>query len=46
MLDLYEAGALKLDELITAHYTLDQVEQGYQDLADGKNIRGVILHDT
>ena len=35
----------KLDELITATYTLDQINQGYQDLLDGKNIRGVILHD-
>jgi NDMA-dependent alcohol dehydrogenase len=44
MVELYRAGDLKLDELITATYTLDQVNQGYQDLLDGKNIRGVILH--
>ncbi len=25
-------------------YTLDEVNQGYQDLRDGKNIRGVIIH--
>ncbi len=46
MVELYQAGDLKLDELITATYTLDQVNQGYQDLIDGKNIRGVILHDS
>jgi alcohol dehydrogenase (nicotinoprotein) len=44
MVELYRAGDLKLDELITATYTLDQVNEGYQDLLDGKNIRGVILH--
>jgi alcohol dehydrogenase (nicotinoprotein) len=44
MVELYRAGDLKLDELITATYTLDEVNQGYQDLLDGKNIRGVILH--
>jgi S-(hydroxymethyl)glutathione dehydrogenase/alcohol dehydrogenase len=44
MIELYQAGDLKLDELITQTYTLDQVNQGYQDLLDGKNIRGVILH--
>ena len=33
-----------LDELVTATYTLEQVNQGYQDLRDGKNIRGVIIH--
>ncbi|MDA3628428.1 NDMA-dependent alcohol dehydrogenase [Saccharopolyspora oryzae] len=45
LLRLYDAGRLKLDELITTRYTLEQVNQGYQDLRDGKNIRGVIVHD-
>jgi alcohol dehydrogenase (nicotinoprotein) len=45
MLDLYKAGRLKLDELITKRYTLDEVNQGYADLLDGKNIRGVIVHE-
>ncbi len=44
MVELYRSGDLKLDELITATYTLDQVNQGYQDLLDGKNIRGVIRY--
>jgi S-(hydroxymethyl)glutathione dehydrogenase/alcohol dehydrogenase len=46
MVQLYRAGDLKLDELVTQTYTLDQINQGYQDMLDGKNIRGVILHDT
>lgn len=45
LLRLYDAGQLKLDELVTQTYTLDQVNDGYQDLRDGKNIRGVIIHD-
>jgi alcohol dehydrogenase (nicotinoprotein) len=44
MLDLYQAGTLKLDELVTSRYSLEQVNQGYADLVAGKNIRGVILH--
>ena len=44
MVQLYRAGDLKLDELITQTYTLDQINQGYQDLLDGKNIRGVIRY--
>lgn len=44
MLDLYKAGRLKLDELITQHYRLEDVNKGYEDLLAGKNIRGVILH--
>ncbi|BDX33759.1 putative alcohol dehydrogenase D [Mycobacterium antarcticum] len=44
LLRLYDAGQLKLDELVTTRYTLEQVNEGYQDLRDGKNIRGVITH--
>ncbi|MHA6799500.1 NDMA-dependent alcohol dehydrogenase [Bounagaea algeriensis] len=45
LLRLYDAGQLKLDELITNTYRLEDVNQGYQDLRDGKNIRGVITFD-
>ncbi|GAA4756889.1 NDMA-dependent alcohol dehydrogenase [Gordonia alkaliphila] len=44
LLRLYDAGELKLDELVTQRYSLEQVNEGYQDLRDGKNIRGVINH--
>lgn len=44
LLRLYMEGKLKLDELITTEYTLDDVNQGYQDMRDGKNIRGVIKY--
>ena len=46
LLRMYNDGKLKLDELITAKYKLEDVNQGYQDLRDGKNIRGVIIHDA
>jgi S-(hydroxymethyl)glutathione dehydrogenase/alcohol dehydrogenase len=42
LLSMYRAGHLKLDELVTRTYTLDEVNQGYQDMRDNKNIRGVI----
>lgn len=45
LLRLYDAGRLKLDELVTNRYSLEQVNQGYQDLREGKNIRGVIVHE-
>ncbi|TDC96590.1 NDMA-dependent alcohol dehydrogenase [Actinomadura sp. 7K507] len=44
LLRLYDEGKLKLDELVTTTYTLDQVNQGYQDMRDGKNIRGMIKY--
>ncbi|MGB6059328.1 MAG: NDMA-dependent alcohol dehydrogenase [Microthrixaceae bacterium] len=42
LLSMYREGRLKLDELVTKRYTLDQVNEGYEDLRNGKNIRGVI----
>ena len=45
LLGLYRSGDLKLDELITRRYRLDEVNQAYQDMLDGKNIRGVIIHE-
>jgi NDMA-dependent alcohol dehydrogenase len=45
ILGLYQAGDLKLDEIITRTYTLEQVNEGYEDLLNGKNVRGVMVHD-
>jgi len=45
LLSMYRDGQLKLDELVTRTYSLDEVGQGYQDMRDGKNIRGVITFD-
>jgi Zn-dependent alcohol dehydrogenase len=42
VLDLYRQGTLKLDELISRRYTLDEVAQGYVDMHAGINIRGVV----
>jgi NDMA-dependent alcohol dehydrogenase len=44
LLDMYRAGQLKLDELITRRYSLDQLNEGYEDMREGKNIRGVIVY--
>ncbi|MFE3998250.1 NDMA-dependent alcohol dehydrogenase [Nocardioides sp. YIM B13467] len=45
LLDLYRSGDLKLDELITRTYTLEQVNEGYDDLLNGANVRGVVVHE-
>jgi len=45
LLSLYKSGQLKLDELVTRKYALDEINQAYQDMNDGKNIRGVIIHE-
>ncbi|OZF39565.1 NDMA-dependent alcohol dehydrogenase [Rhodococcus sp. 14-2483-1-2] len=43
--DLYSTGHLKLDEMITQTYTLDQIAQGFEDMHAGSIIRGVVLFD-
>ena len=45
LLSLYSGGQLDLDSMVTNTYTLDQVNEGYRDLLDGKNIRGVVVFD-
>jgi S-(hydroxymethyl)glutathione dehydrogenase/alcohol dehydrogenase len=45
LLDLYRDGILKIDELITKTYTLDQVNEGYSDLAAGTILRGALKFD-
>jgi NDMA-dependent alcohol dehydrogenase len=44
LLTLYMEGALKLDELVTRTYPLEEINQGYQDMRDGVNIRGLVIH--
>jgi S-(hydroxymethyl)glutathione dehydrogenase/alcohol dehydrogenase len=44
LLRLYMEGKLKLDELVTTTYPLADVNQGYQDMRDGKNLRGMLLY--
>ncbi len=45
LLTLYKEGTLLLDELITKTYSLDEINAGYQDMRDGKNVRGVLVFD-
>ncbi len=44
LLSMYREGDLKLDELITRRYSLDQINDGYQAMRDGTNLRGVVVH--
>ncbi len=39
---LYESGQLRLDEMVTRRYRLDQINNAYTDLVAGELIRGVI----
>ena len=44
LLGMYRGGKLKLDELITKTYVLDEINEGYRAMRDGENIRGVVTY--
>ena len=46
LLRLYQEGKLKLDELVTREYDLSEINQGYADMNNGKNIRGFVRNPT
>ena len=43
LVGLYQAGRLKLDELITAHYPLEQINQAIASVERGEALRNVIM---
>lgn len=45
ILELYTDGKLKLDELITRYYKLEQINEAFADMEAGENARGVITFD-
>jgi Zn-dependent alcohol dehydrogenase len=46
LIGLYRSGRLKLDELITRTYSIEEAPQAFADLNAGKQGRGVIIFDT
>ena len=45
ILDLYDCGALMLDELVTRTYALDDLRDAFDDMMAGRNAKGVIVFD-
>jgi NDMA-dependent alcohol dehydrogenase len=43
--DLYKQGTLMLDEMITRTYQLEDINQAFTDMREGRNLRGVIMYD-
>jgi NDMA-dependent alcohol dehydrogenase len=44
-IQMYRAGQLRIDELITRTYALDEIVPAYQDVSAGRVVRGVITFD-
>ena len=45
IMNLYKNGDLKLDEMITREYRLDELETAFYDLLKGRNAKSVIIFD-
>ena len=45
LLSLYREGKLLLDETVTTEYKLTDINDAYDDMLAGRNIRGVIIHE-
>ena len=44
LLELYRLGQLNLDDMVTRQYRLEQINDGYRDMLEGRNIRGIIRY--
>jgi NDMA-dependent alcohol dehydrogenase len=45
LLDLWRGGQLRLEEMLTRTYSLDDINQGYADMHAGVNMRGMLMFD-
>jgi S-(hydroxymethyl)glutathione dehydrogenase/alcohol dehydrogenase len=45
LVDLYLTGKLKLDELISTRYSLEQINEASAALDEGRDLRGLIVFD-
>lgn len=45
ILNMYKASKIKLDEYITKEYSLEEINQAFDDMHEGRNISGVIRFD-
>ena len=43
LMQLYHKGKLKLDEMITREYALDELQQAFDDMLAGRNAKGVVV---
>lgn len=44
-IELYESGRLPLDELVSRTYRLSEINEAFENLAAGKDLRGLVVFD-
>lgn len=45
LLDLYQAGKLNLDDMVSKTYSIDDIHQAFEDMEANTNARGVLVYD-
>lgn len=45
LLDLYQAGKLNLDDMVSKTYSIDDIHQAFVDMEANTNARGVLVYD-
>lgn len=43
LMNLYDAGKLPLEKLVTSRYSLEDINKGYADMRAGLNLRGIVV---
>lgn len=44
IIDEYMEGKVKVDEFVSATYKLEDINEAFEDMNSGKNIRGIIVY--
>jgi len=44
LLELYKAGRIHLEKLVTQRYCLEEINAGFKDMEAGRNARGMIIY--
>jgi Zn-dependent alcohol dehydrogenase len=45
LIGLFQSGRFKIDEMVSRRYALDEINEAYENLAAGKDLRGLIVFD-
>ena len=43
LVEMWQSGALKLSEMVSRAYALDEINHGYAGMHAGLNIRGIVV---
>jgi S-(hydroxymethyl)glutathione dehydrogenase/alcohol dehydrogenase len=45
LVEMFQSGRFKVDEMVSRRYALSEINEAYENLASGKDLRGLIVFD-